>query len=78
MKECIQTCKDSNIQCENKTCRYWIDHSKDLNCTFIAVDNNGEMDLRTIGDILGISFVRVKQIETSALQKINKVLKVLQ
>jgi DNA-directed RNA polymerase specialized sigma subunit len=35
------------------------------------------MDLRTIGDIMGVSFVRIKQIQDKAVLKVNKLLKVL-
>jgi DNA-directed RNA polymerase specialized sigma subunit len=35
------------------------------------------MDLRTIGDIMGVSFVRIKQIQDKAIGKVNKVLKIL-
>ena len=45
-------------------------YEKDLNCTLVAVDNHGSMTLRETGDRLGISFVRVKQIQDVALQKL--------
>ena len=46
----------------------------DLNCTILAVKNNrGEpMTLRQIGERLGVSFVRVKQIEDELLKKLAK------
>ena len=77
MKKCSKICQENNVECPNTDCRYWVDHQNSLNCTFIAIDNNGEMDLRTIGDIMGVSFVRIKQIQDKAIVKINKALKVL-
>jgi DNA-directed RNA polymerase specialized sigma subunit len=57
----------------------WLDYESDLNCTLIAVDKHGPLNLRQIGERLGISFVRVKQIQDVALNKLsskNKKLKV--
>lgn len=78
MKKCSEKCVELNEHCPNTDCRYWIEHQQSLNCTFVAIEQNGEMDLRTIGDIMGVSFVRIKQIQDKAISKINKALKVLQ
>lgn len=77
MRRCSLKCIELQTECPNTDCRYWVEHQNSLNCTFIAIDNNGEMDLRTIGDIMGVSFVRIKQIQDKAVQKVNKVLKIL-
>ena len=64
--------------CEECKCRMWLDYEEDLNCTLIAVDKHGPMTLREAGDRLGISFVRVKQLQEVALTKLgakNKKLK---
>lgn len=78
MKNCVDTCKESSVKCENANCRYWINYGEDLNCCFVSIDKRGEMDLRTIGDIMGVSFVRIKQIQDAAMVKIHKALKVIQ
>ena len=72
MKECKDLCKDKGIECPITDCKHWIDFKDDLNCTLIAVDKNGRMTLREVGDRLGISFVRVKQIEDKAQKKLLK------
>lgn len=77
MKKCSLKCIELNTTCPNTDCRYWVEHQESLNCCFIAIEKNGEMDLRTVGDIMGVSFVRIKQIQDKAISKINKVLKVL-
>lgn len=77
MKKCSLKCIELQTECPNEDCRYWVNHKDNLNCTFVAIDNNGEMDLRTVGDIMGVSFVRIKQIQDKAIQKVNKVLKIL-
>ena len=64
--------------CEECKCRMWLDYEEDLNCALIAVDKHGPMTLREVGDRLGISFVRVKQLQDVALSKLatkNKKLK---
>ena len=77
MKKCTLKCVELNIECPNNDCRYWVEHQNSLNCCFVAIERNGEMDLRAIGDIMGVSFVRIKQIQDKAIQKVNKVLKIL-
>ena len=77
MRKCTLKCVELETECPNTECRYWIEHESNLNCTFVAIEKNGEMDLRTVGDIMGVSFVRIKQIQDKAIQKVNKVLKVL-
>jgi hypothetical protein len=77
MRKCSLKCIELETECPNTDCRYWIEHNDSLNCTFIAVDKHGGMDLRTVGDIMGVSFVRIKQIQDKAVGKINKILKIL-
>jgi DNA-directed RNA polymerase sigma subunit (sigma70/sigma32) len=43
-----------------------------LNCSVIAADKNGPMTLEEIGKRLGLTLVRVKQIEEEALVKLKK------
>ena len=69
---CSRVCMTKNISCQNSQCKYWIQHEGEYNCCLISIYENGQMTLRQIGDRLGISFARVKQIETEALKKIKK------
>tara|TARA_R100001082_G_C4321558_1_gene141360 strand:- start:439 stop:657 length:219 start_codon:yes stop_codon:yes gene_type:complete len=57
--------------CDVRDCRHFIEYKKEYNCALIAIYENGPMTLREIGDRLGISFARVKQIESAALKKIK-------
>ena len=75
MKKCVLSCLENRELCKNKGCRYWIDFGEDLNCTFIAIEKNGEMTLREVSERLGISFVRVKQIQDKALEKATRQIK---
>jgi DNA-directed RNA polymerase sigma subunit (sigma70/sigma32) len=71
MKKCLEACKNLNTSCPVKDCRYWIDYEQDLNCTLESVNKNDAMTLREVGDRLGLSYVRVKQIQDSVLNKIT-------
>ena len=77
LRECTKLCIAKEIPCpkENSDCRYWMDHPSELNCVFKSIFTNGHMTLREVGDRLGISFVRVKQIQDKALKKISHLLK---
>ncbi len=70
--KCHETCELHNKSCIKTECRYWIDYEDDLNCTLVAVNKNGNMTLRQIGKRLSLSFVRIKQIQDQALNKLNQ------
>ena len=72
LRPCSRKCIELNIECPVKDCRMWIDYSEEKNCTLISVNENDSMTLREIGERLGISFARVKQIEQKALSKIRR------
>jgi DNA-directed RNA polymerase sigma subunit (sigma70/sigma32) len=62
----------NNKECQEKTCRLWIDFPEEKNCSLISIFENGPMTLRQVGDRIGVSFARIKQIETEALRKMKK------
>jgi hypothetical protein len=70
MRKCKIGVVLSNKPCEECKCRQWLDYEEDLNCTLIAAEKHGPMTLREVGDRLGISFVRVKQLQDVALAKL--------
>ena len=71
--KCYKECESANECCKEKECRLWIDYKEDLNCTMVAVNNHPDnyMTLREVADRLGVSFVRIKQIEEKALNKLG-------
>jgi hypothetical protein len=75
MKKCLETCHKLNTSCPVEECRYWINFEQDRNCVFESIDKNDSMTLREIADRLGISYVRVKQIQDKTLKKISHLLK---
>lgn len=70
-KTCTEACEKLNESCPNSECRNWMDYEDDLNCAIIAADKHGELTLRDISKRIGLSFVRVKQLEDSAREKIK-------
>lgn len=70
--KCTEECKKDNKSCEKKQCRHWMEYDKDLNCTVIAIEKNGPMTLEQVSERLGMTLVRVKQIQDDALVKIKK------
>jgi len=72
MRECAEACVKHNVTCPVKDCRLWIEYDQDLNCTDIAVAKHGKMTLREISERLGVSFVRIKQIEDGLKVKLKK------
>ena len=61
---------------ENRDCRFWINYEKDLNCSLITIDKiDRPMTLREIADRMGVSHVRIDQIEKEATKKLMKKLK---
>jgi hypothetical protein len=75
MIKCLETCEKLNVECPVKDCRYWINYKSERNCLFESIKRNDAMTLREAGDRLGISYVRVKQIQDKALKKISHLLK---
>jgi hypothetical protein len=69
---CKEECNETGLSCQNKACRQWIDYDEDLNCCLIAVDKNGPMTLDDVSKRIGLSLVRIKQIEQIALEKAKK------
>ena len=72
LRGCSRKCMELNEACPIKDCRLWIDYPEEQNCTLISIYINGNMTLRQIADRSGISFARVKQIETKALEKMKR------
>jgi DNA-directed RNA polymerase sigma subunit (sigma70/sigma32) len=49
----------------------WINYPDEQNCCLISIYQNGTMTLREIGERIGVSFARIKQIETQAISKMK-------
>tara|TARA_R110002060_G_scaffold15376_2_gene21421 strand:+ start:83 stop:361 length:279 start_codon:yes stop_codon:yes gene_type:complete len=60
-----------NVSCQKKDCKYWMNSSEDMNCVLIS-SSRGKKTLQEIGDIFGITRMRICQIEKSILGKLSK------
>jgi len=62
-----------NVTCEKSSCKYWVDSKDDacLNCVLISA-SRGKKTLQEIGDIFGITRMRICQIEKTILKKLAK------
>jgi hypothetical protein len=72
MRKCAQDNMENDNPCQNKDCRLWLAYKKDLNCTAISIKKHGRLGLKEVGERLGISYVRVSQIEKEAFKKLKK------
>jgi len=72
MKTCYEICESKGSRCENKVCRYWVDGGS-ANCT-ILTSQKGPMSLQEIGDIMGVTRMRICQIEKRVAKKIRSLI----
>ncbi len=71
-KKCFQMCVDNDVSCPVNDCRYWINYEDDLNCAIVCANENGPLSLREISDRMGVSFVRIKQVQDITVDKFVK------
>ena len=69
---CTRKCVELHVECPHNDCKHWVDYPKENNCSLLSINHNGSMTLRQIAERLHLSFARIKQIETKALNKIRK------
>ncbi len=55
--------------------RCWIDYPEDDNCIHVSIMKNGNMTLDEVSKRVGVSLVRISQIEKEALRKLSKRIK---
>jgi len=71
LRQCSLDCIKTEKPCKYKECRHHIEFEDEYNCTLVSIYENGPMTLRQVGDRIGVSFARIKQIEEKALKKIK-------
>ena len=68
--KCYNYYAKCNKHCYKKNCRYWIDSKKNSNCTVSAI-KQGPQTLQVIGELYGITRMRVCQIEKTIFKKLH-------
>lgn len=60
-----------NTDCQRQRCKHWIENPGSHNCVIIAA-NEGSHTLQKIGQMYGLTRMRICQIEKSLFEKIRQ------
>tara|TARA_B100001057_G_C22843757_1_gene948139 strand:- start:1409 stop:1660 length:252 start_codon:yes stop_codon:yes gene_type:complete len=66
---CYKAYMEYKVPCQKNSCRYWIKYPCNQNCTLISA-YDGPKTLQEIGDIFGVTRMRICQIEKSIKNKL--------
>lgn len=69
--KCHEYYAKSNKVCKKNNCRYWVNSKCDKNCVVVKAQK-GPTTLQEIGEMFGITRMRVCQIEKTIISKIKK------
>ena len=73
---CFKEHHTHQTSCEKKECRHWISCGKFQNCSILAA-NKGPLTLQEIGDIFGVTRMRICQIEKTVIKKLSSKSKII-
>lgn len=71
-KTCFAAHAEYKVDCNRKSCNQWISHPESHNCVMLAA-KNGPHTLQKIGQIYGLTRMRICQIEKNIFDKIRKI-----
>jgi len=74
---CFSFHESKNIACKKLDCRHWIEYSDCQNCVLISA-KSGPKTLQVIGDMYGITRMRICQIEKNVIHKLTKKKKIFE
>jgi hypothetical protein len=69
---CDEICEKDNVSCNNFECDNFIDYEDDLNCVLVCARKNGPLTLEETSKRLGVSYVRIKQLEDRAIARMKE------
>jgi hypothetical protein len=69
---CFATHAKFNVDCQRRTCKYWLSNDDSHNCVLIAAEQ-GPHTLQKIGQIYGLTRMRICQIEKNIYDKVRKI-----
>jgi hypothetical protein len=69
---CFATQAKFKVNCQRQNCPQWIDHSEGHNCVLIAAQS-GPHTLQKIGQIYGLTRMRICQIEKGIFDKVRNI-----
>jgi hypothetical protein len=69
--KCYKFQEQNCTGCKIKECRYWISDKSSGNCVIVGTKKK-EWTLQDIGDLFGVTRMRICQIEKQVLSKIKK------
>ena len=72
-KICYEKVQAENRPCSEKKCRNYLKSERHLNCAILAA-RYGPMTLQEIGDIFGVTRMRICQLEKRILKKVESIL----
>ena len=67
---CFKEHQSHKISCEKSSCLHWISCDRFQNCSILA-SNKGPLTLQEIGDIFGVTRMRICQIEKTVITKLS-------
>lgn len=68
---CFAVQAQAGVDCQRQRCPHWIPYPEGHNCVHIAAQN-GPHTLQRIGQIYGLTRMRICQIEKSIFERIKK------
>lgn len=69
---CFAVHAQNEVDCQRQKCPHWIPHPEGHNCVMIAAQN-GSHTLQKIGQIYGLTRMRICQIEKALFEKIRTI-----
>lgn len=68
---CFNEHSKRQLECKKSECRNWMSCPSKLNCAVIGASNETEHTLQEIGNIFGVTRMRICQIEKALLSEVS-------